>query len=218
MANEYAIALIGVGGALAGTVLGAGLTNIGQRRAQRYGAMRDLAEVRPLLWASSDLATLRKTLHRVDVSLIEVDAREDLRGALRVMALECWHYDNYYRRLDRGGIRIPLITTFDAVHRRLLQDLRSGYFRKHFGKQKKQTDALVQRVSAILDDMLKDQPGVAKVIKLRVRVALEGVGVKLLDSPKAADKQQVVEDEAISEDDSNDEEQFDDKDERDITP
>jgi hypothetical protein len=209
MANEYLIALIGVGGTVIGTIVGARLTYIGERRAKRYQAMRDLAEVRPLLWASSsDLKTLRKILHQVDVSLLEAGAREDLRGALRLMALECWHYDSYYRKLGRHGIQVPLLAAFDSVHRRLLQDLGSGYFQGHFGKRKRQTDALIQHVSTVLDDTIKNDEGAVKLIKFRVGRNLDGVGVDLLwhpSRPEGASEQQVITDEMAEESEPDDE-------------
>jgi hypothetical protein len=209
MANEYVIALIGVGGTVIGTIVGARLTYIGERRAKRYQAMRDLAEVRPLLWASSsDLKTLRKILHQVDVSLLEAGAREDLRGALRLMALECWHYDSHYRKLGRNGIQVSLLAAFDSVHRRLLQDLGSGYFQGHFGKRRRQTDALIQRVSTVLDDTIKNDEGAVKLIKLRVGRNLDGVGVDLLwrpSRPSGAGAQQVITDEMAEESEPDDE-------------
>jgi len=196
MANEYVIALIGVGGTVIGTVLGARLTYVGERRAMRYQAMRDLAEVPPLLWASSDLETLHKTLHQVDVSLQGAGAREDLRGALRLIALECWHYDSYYRRRGHRGIQQPLIAAFYSVHRRLLQDLGSGYFWKHFGKRKRQTDALIRHVSTVLDDTIKNDEAAVKLIKFRVGLNLRGgVGADLLwhpPRPEDASEQQVI--------------------------
>jgi len=196
MATEYLIALIGVGGTIIGAIVGARLTYIGERRAKRYQAMRDLAEVRPLLWtSSSDLKTLRKILHQVDVGLLEAGAREDLRGALRLLALECWHYDSYYRKLGRNGIPIPLLAAFDSVHRRLLQDLSSGYLQGRFGKRKRQTDALIRHVPTVLNETIKNDEGALKMIKFRVGQNLDGVGVDLLWHPprsKVASDQQVT--------------------------
>jgi hypothetical protein len=112
-----AAALIGVGGTVLGTLLGAWLATAGSRRALRYQAMAEIAELWSSLWAPTPYDQLMQRLDRLDTTLMQVRARGNLRAALRIIAMECWQYSHFQSESGdpEPGIRSGYLDAYDSV-------------------------------------------------------------------------------------------------------